>query len=571
MRQVNIMSTENETSGEIRNPSDEDIIAQVNAETIEEIETPPAEEAEAEKGEEKGKEKRGGSPQFGKFMAQFELETSAESKIRICIDFMRAALVHQGTPRFRDFWEGRRLCLPLFKENLSPKMRSQLWGEYIELSGEARRLKEILDEQSAFAVEQIELAIQSIERDIEHYDVLLSHVQEVFFPEHCVTLKKKLSTYDQLQRELQLLNTLASRINGLRKEVVKTEMRIRTKNKLFERLSSCGDRIFPKRKELIKTISQEFTQDVEHFVSSHFGSQDQEGVPLYALREEIKALQSIAKILTLNTHSFTETRMKLSECWDKLKDKDRERKKEIASKRQAFKQNFDAVMEKITAFAEVCKGEIPLDEANRQSNDIAAFMRDVELGRDEVRILRDELSNAKRPILDRAKEEENERLRKEREVETQRREKISAMKEGLQQMLTQPGQSTPEEMSDQRDALYKEFETLPLSKAEKQIIERQFKQLKDQINERKERVLMALSDDDLKSLEQLKIMLDERKERRVEIKNQLESYRKALGGSGFDFEKAMMYRELIEAEKLSLEKVNASIDEIEEKIEEIEG
>ena len=52
-----------------------------------------------------------------------------------------------------------------------------------------------------------------------------------------------------------------------------------------------------------------------------------------------------------------------------------------------------------------------------------------------------------------------------------------------------------------------------------------------------------LSEDDLKALEQLKEVLEERKLRRQEIKNQLESYRKLLGGSGFDFEKAMMYRE----------------------------
>ena len=213
---------------------------------------------------------------------------------------------------------------------------------------------------------------------------MLSHVQEVTFPYPCLSLKKKQGFYNQLQTELLLLNTLAARINGLRKEVVKTEMRIRTKNKLFERLSLCGDRVFPRRKELIKTISQEFTQDIEQFVTSHFGEHDQQGVPLYALREEIKALQSMAKVLTLNTHSFTETRLKLSGCWDKLKDLEKDRKKEIAHKKQAFKQSFDAAMEKISALAEICKGEVTLEEANRQASDIAAFMRDLELGRDEV-------------------------------------------------------------------------------------------------------------------------------------------------------------------------------------------
>lgn len=559
------MSIENEIAGESNTSSPDESVSEMTEEESLESSQPSGKEEEA------NQEKKKGSAQFAKFLGELEQQTSAEEKIRFSIDFMRTALTHQGAPRFRDFWEGRKICLPLFKESLPPKVRSQLWGEYIELSGEARRLKEILDEQSAFAVEQIELAIQAIERDIEHYDALLTHVQEFVFPQQCVSLKKKQELYNQFQRELQLLNTLASRINGLRKEVVKTEMRIRAKNKLFERLSECGDKVFPRRKELIKGISQEFAKDVDDFVSSHFASSESQGVPLYALREEIKALQLIAKVLTLNTHCFTQTRVKLSECWDKLKDMDRDRKKEIATKKQAFKQNFDAVREKILALAEACTGGISLDEANRQAGEIATFMRGVELGRDEVRALKEELAQAKNPVVERAKEQENERLRKEREAEALRREKINAVKEQLQELLSSSDQASPDEMEEKREALLKEFESIQLSKAEKQIVDRQFKQLKDLISERKERVLMALSEDDLKSLELLEAMLDERKERRLEIKNQLESYRKALGGSGFDFEKAMMYRELIDAEKASLDKVNASIDEIEEKISDIEG
>ena len=156
-------------------------------------------------------------------------------------------------------------------------------------------------------------------------------------------------------------------------------------------------------------------------------------------------------------------------------------------------------------------------------------------------------------------------------MEVSRREKINGIKDQLQDLISHPEKEEVDQFIAKRDQLLQEFESVTMSKAEKQIIERQFKQLKDLVNERKERLLMDLSEDDLKSLEQLKEMLGERKERRAEIKNQLESYRKALGGSGFDFEKAMMYRELIEAEKLSLDKINSSIDEIEDKIAEIEG
>ncbi len=529
------------------------------------------ESTEVEKEKDPGEERKGVSPLFAEFLRQFQEESTPEGKIRQSIDFMRAALSNTGTPRFKDFWEGRRICLPLFKENISPKVRSQLWGLYIELSTEAKRLKEILDEQSAFAIEQIELAIQALERDLEHYDLILSQTQAESFLFQSIALKGKEQIYNAIQKELGLLNTLAARVNAMRKEVVKTEMRIRIKNKLLERLSLCGDKIFPRRKEMIKKISLDFIGDVDKFITSHFQDEEFQDLPLYALREEIKVLQSIAKVLTLNTHAFTETRLKLSGCWDKIKNREKERKKETQQKRQLFKQSYDQVMEKIRPFAEACIAGISIEECNKQAADILDFMRTVELGRDEIRALKDEIQKAKRGPFERERELEQERHRKEKEAETLRREKINALKEELATLSAQAANSSIEELSVKREQLLKEFEVISLAKAEKQIVDRLFKQLKDIIDEKKEKALLSLSDDDLKALDQLKQVLSERKKRRVEVKNQLEQYRKMLGGSGFDFEKAMLYREMIEEEKAVLEKINGLIDEIEEKIDQIEG
>ena len=44
---------------------------------------------------------------------------------------MRSSVSQGETPRFKDFWEARRLCLPLFKENVPVKVRTQLWAEYV--------------------------------------------------------------------------------------------------------------------------------------------------------------------------------------------------------------------------------------------------------------------------------------------------------------------------------------------------------------------------------------------------------------------------------------------------------
>src|SRR5262249_4301894 len=89
-------------------------------------------------------QKKSYTSQFEAFRKAFEEQSDSEDKLQLAIDFMEASLAQGGTPHFRSFWEARRLCLPLFKENISPVLRSQLWTKYSEFSKEARRLKEIL-------------------------------------------------------------------------------------------------------------------------------------------------------------------------------------------------------------------------------------------------------------------------------------------------------------------------------------------------------------------------------------------------------------------------------------------
>lgn len=280
---------------------------------------------------------------------------------------------------------------------------------------------------------------------------------------------------------------------------MKTEMRIRDKNKLFSRLSAAGDKVFPRRKELIQNISDEFKLDVENFVLAHFGEGEQSGAPSFALREEIKMMQAFAKELTLNTAVFTETRLKLSSCWDKLKEEEGERKKEIAEKREIVKQEREKELAKERAF----------------------------------------------------------------------REKINLVKSGLQTILDSTNELDAEQIAEKSEALKQEYATLTLSKIERQLFDRLFKQIKDLITEKKGKALLSLSKDDLDAIEKLEALLEETRVERQEIKGLLEQYRKTLGGSNLDFEKAMTMQEMMESEKERLEKTDAAIIEIEEKISEI--
>lgn len=511
-------------------------------------------------------EAKGQSQFFLAFTQELEKEPDADLKLQKTIEFMEAALAQSGSPHFKSFWDARTICLQLFKENIQPAVRAVQWAKYSELSKEARRLKDILDEQSAFAAEQIGIAIEALEKDLASFAEHLEKMPLVEFPFKCQSLESKSVTYQGMQRELNLLNAQASRINALRKELIRTEMRVRQKNKFFQRLSAAGDLVFPRRKDLIRDVSQQFISDIDAFINANFTKENAEQ-SLFFLREEIKALQGIAKALTLNTQSFTHTRAKLSECWDKIKGEEKERKKARAQQRATFKDNVDMILGKIAEFnLAMQEGQLSTADANKQLDDISTTMRDVELGRDEVKYLREELNKARKPLADKLKAEEQARHEHDRERDLQRQKKNQELRDEISTLLSDSEGYDADKIVAERDALLEKIAASPFPKSEKLELERQLKPLRDIIDEKKEQALLSLSDDDRQALQQLKDILKQRKERRQEIKDQIEVFRKAKGASGLDFEQALSYDAQLNAEKERLEKVNHGIQEIEQKI-----
>jgi hypothetical protein len=507
---------------------------------------------------------------FREFEEKLEALPTPEEKIAHGLAFMRSSISQEGTPRFREFWEARRVVLPQFKTNLNPTARAKLWSEYVELTVEARRLKEILEEQSAFAIEQIDLAISAMESEISQFEAMVGGGAEIALPEQSPTIAAKSSVYNQIQRELNLLNTLASRLNGLRKEIVKTDMRIRFKTKFFKRLSQIGDHIFPKRKLLIEQISSEFERDIESFISRHFQDGQIVGAPYFALREEIKALQGMAKVFTLSSAVFNRTRLKLSSCWDQIKAVEKEHKKEMHAKRQAFQENRDLIEQKINELGLTSKEmELPaLDAAIQQ---ISQEMRSLELGRADVFALKDKLAELRAPHL--AKEQEKTRAYEELEREKIRlkKEKISQLKDKMAHLLKEGSKLELSVLEEEYAALKEEVKLAGASKTDQQQFDRMLRQFKDVMADAKTNALLNLSEGDREALENLRAVLEQRKQRRTEIKEQVEQYRRAVGSSSLDFERGMQIRELMDQEKELLDKTNASIEEIEQKIAELEG
>lgn len=506
-----------------------------------------------------------------KFKQELEQLPDSEARLQKSIEFMESMLALKGSPDFRSFWDVRTQCLGLFKENISPTLRQQLWSKFSELSKEARRLKQILDEQSAFAAEQIEIAIAALEADIANFENAVKDAQALENFPSSKALESHQDYFLDMQKQLNILNAHASRINALRKELLKTEMRIRHKNKFFQRLSAAGDAVFPKRKEIIKAVSDQFMEDVNVFINAHFAVEEIND-PLFALRDEIKTLQAIAKVLTLNTQTFNQSRLRLSECWDKLKSFEKERKKERAQLKTLFKQNAQIIFDKIqTLHADFAAGSLTVQQGYAAMDELVKEMRQTELGREELKELRSELGNVRKLVMEKAQVEEEAKSRIEAEKERLKREKVQALRQKLESLVETAPTLDADMIHKEREGLSKEIVGSQATKAEKQEFERLLKRLRDIASEKKEQALMLLPNDKRQALEQLKELLKQRKERRQQIKNQLEQYRRSSGGSSLDFEQAMTINAQIQMEKENLEKANQGILEIEAKIAELES
>ncbi|SCA63557.1 hypothetical protein SCG7109_AS_00010 [Chlamydiales bacterium SCGC AG-110-M15] len=359
-------------------------------------------------------------------------------------------------------------------------------------------------------------------------------------------------------------------MNALRKELVRTSMRVRQKNKLFERLSTLGDLIFPQRKGLIKELSLSFSADIDAFVSKHFVDGHPKGT-LYILREEIKALQGMAKVLTLNTQSFSHTRTKLSECWDQIREVEKERKKERIQKRDEFKQNQTEIQAKIDDFVKAYGEEsVKDDEGHKALDAILVTMRSTELGRDEVKALKGQVSKARSLIRSHEQKEEDARKEKEREKLKLKTEQFKEFQGRVQSLIESAKEVDLEEIREQQETLKKDIkEASLLNNGDKKKLEKDLRLIKDILHERQELALMSLSTADKESLDKLRQLLGQRQNQKNEIRKRLEDYRKQKGSSGLDFEKALSFSEKLEEDKTLLSQVEDRIKELEAKIAEL--
>lgn len=497
------------------------------------------------------------SKEYLEFVGHLEPIEKVEDKLRHCLDFMRSVLNKDKTPVFKDFWQAKQLALEFFKENFPSRSRSVFWKEYTELSNEIRRIKEILDEQSSFSEEQMNLAIEAMEKEWVDQGIPPAPLSTYSF-----VIKDNELNYRKIQQELQILNGQAERIVALRKELISTQMRIRLKNRLFDRLSKLGDHVFPRRKECTSQISALFSQDVNRFVKDHFNL---DHPPFFSLKEEIKALQSFAKLISLNSPTFNEVRKILSQCWEQIKEREIAHKEARAKEQTESQKQMDVFFVKIKDLKDQCvAAKISLKEADRKVEEILKEIKELHFQHGEVQLLKTQLFAAKKPLEEREAEKRKQE-KEEAELEQKRdNDRTSLFLQDLREVLDQSELLTLDVLVEKWEALVKEGKTLNVKGLEKAMFENRLATIADQIEEKKWRALLSLGGEDLSS--SLQVLLAGRQEERQKIRKALEDHRRIVGGSGLNFEQSLQYQELMSEEKMRLEVMETMIEEIEAKL-----
>ncbi|NGX33789.1 MAG: hypothetical protein K1060chlam1_00130 [Candidatus Anoxychlamydiales bacterium] len=492
------------------------------------------------------------------FLKKLENLSSNEDKIKLSLEEMKKAISKENKPDFKTFWDIKNRCLVLFKTPLNATSRILFWKEYIDLSNEVKSLKNILSEQTNFEVEQIDLAINSLEADLKKYDAVLLAMKKIEINEKLKSLVYKKSFFIESQKELDLLNAFAARINSLRKETIKTQMRISAKNKFLKRFAIIGDIIFPKRKKIVDSVSEEFSISIDGFAKNF----DLKKVSFFILKDAIKNLQNLAKKLTLNTEAFTNCRLTLSKCWDKVKLAEKSYKKE----RQKSKGFIDQALLKIENLKKMCETNPNDKDILNEEKEIFNFIKTLSLKNEDIKFLKFKINEAKAPIHQKKKKIKEKKISVEDEREKNRKTKLDQIKNDIKTLLDKSELSI-DELEQEKNQIEEKLNGFDLAKFEKLILEKDFRALYHLIEEKKEKQTLNSSDE----LNQFLLVFEQKKKRRQTLKSHLDNLNKQLAASSLGFEKAMMLRDLIDEEKLRLKNLDKSIDQLEEKIESLES
>ena len=480
---------------------------------------------------------------------------SVEDKLALTLRFMQQSLEKGGGQHFKEFWDARKLCITFFKEPVNATHRVQLWAAYSELCREARRLKELFDEQSAFLTEQMEMAISGLKNEVAHLSDRIHELPSLPEIDQAIPLSLHKEEYQQIQKELNGLNAFAQRTTALRKELIHTDIKLRNKNRLFQQLSALGDAIFPKRKELIQRVSLLYVSDVEQFIQSAFLS-DLPTADLFNVRDQIKLLQNIAKLLTLSTEVFNKTRLELSECWDSIKSVVKERKRTQSEMRHEKKQNKAEVLFQLDDFKnKFLQKTADIGEIERGLKQLFVSLRFLSLLPPDIRFLKEQIKEVEILINAQREEEKSSKKTREQEKGAARGNELQEIAGRIEALLQNPQESTQSSLH----LIEKELSSLSLTRKEHYDFEHLLNKLKNAIAsfERK-RILSSDDPEKARFLQERELLIQQKNE----LKVRLDSLRKEQGASGTNFSYALQLDEMIREEKERVKNIEEELNRL---------
>lgn len=491
-----------------------------------------------------------------------------EEKVSSCLEKMQESLEQKQEPNLTQFWQAKKECVLLLKEKLNPQKRSQLWQRYLKLSEEGRIVRDFLDEEALFAIEQIELAILDVEKQYQLLEESKCSMKREFSapPEALVKIYDSCCHLQNLIHQAQLLTI---RLQELRKEVSVMSMRMKIKGKFFDRLSSVCDKLFPKRNEMISQLSEQFFQAVQAFVVRNFSENNHQHLKrsCYHLQNEIREMQAIAKQFSLSTKIFTETRKELSRCWDQLKEIEKEKKEEFAHMKDQSDLNAQKIEQLLQKLSEEnIANNFSEKEMMDRLREIQKEMQNSTLLRKQILILEKKCELLRKPFeesREKVKEEQREKKKQEQFLEEQNVKNFLDQLVALQQALSsQPAEQTRVALGELQEKLVQ----LGCSQARKKVLKERMKEVVAAFSLVEEKTLLSDSTDSKEHQKKLSVMLESKIAQRDQLKSFLEECRKEKGKSGLDFQKAMELSEKIEKGKADLQALEQSILDFDNKI-----
>lgn len=473
---------------------------------------------------------------------------SDEKKIDFLFSAMKESIEDKKAPKLVKFWAAREILLNLFKNNFSHEYRKKTWDTYVNLSDEAKHLKTVLTNKAEFEIEQIDIAVKSIEKDFNNFDELIKKLPAINFPNNSKLLNEKKDFYVSVQREISLLSKFAQRIMSLRKEVIKISIFLTSKSLLLKRLSDIADKVFPKRNELIDKISLSFLKDVQSFIIKYFDNNEKINSPSFVVKEEIKNFQILAKSMSLSSEIFSKTRKLLSDKWDIIRSKEISWKKDLEIKKQKEKEDLDKINKIIDEFKQSINEDLSYEEIDKKEKEIINNIYRTNITNGSKRKVKDQIEDIVKPFRIKIEKEKEKK-------EDLKRQSINQIKIQIIETINNEDNYDCEHISNEIDKSEKSLKEFPLSDNERNLFDCLLLSIKD--------ILLEKSKIDTSCCKEvLSMKLIERKK----TKKRIEEYRKIIGGSGLDFEKSMTYNELIDFEKSRLDKLDRKIYELESNI-----